>query len=101
MEIIVVFARQGLRRDYQTVEIACQTRSLFRGHGIITQLAELAVEKLRDLSEIIEIRVINVMAAKEIHGSSRTLGMSGTGPTPQHVQTERRPGVHSTALVCA
>ena len=29
----------------------------------------------------------------------RTFAVSGVGPTPQHMQTERRPGVHSTALV--
>src|ERR1035441_6535495 len=28
-----------------------------------------------------------------------TLAVSGAGPTPQHMQPERHPGVHSTALV--
>src|ERR1700681_5056151 len=34
MAIIVVFARQGLRRNIEAVKIACQTRGLFHGNGM-------------------------------------------------------------------
>jgi hypothetical protein len=34
MEIIVVFARQGRRRDIQIIELACQTRGLIHGNGL-------------------------------------------------------------------
>src|ERR1700730_18996723 len=34
MEIVIVFARQGLRRNMEAVEMASQTRGLFRGKGM-------------------------------------------------------------------
>src|SRR6202022_5194855 len=34
MEIIVVFAGQGLPRNIEAVNIACQTRGLFHGNGM-------------------------------------------------------------------